>query len=139
MKETAVSLVPKEEAEYFNMKDDKDFINFITDKLTEEISRRIMIALEASGEIVLKKPQLKVSEYPTEHSGEYVEYRKTVEWNPLVRCRNCKSWDVGICTKMNRATNPYQFCDFGEKVEDWHTMLADGSYGSMKGDSNDCI
>lgn len=113
MRETTVSHIPKEEVDY--LKNDIKYIEFIKNELTRRISERLIQVLEENYEIILKKPVLEISEYPPTHS---VEYRKSVEWEPLVRCRDCKNWDMGVCTKLNRATNLHQFCDFGERRTD---------------------
>lgn len=118
MRETTVRHISKEQYDHF--KDDKRFIEFITDELTREISERIIQVLEASDEIILKKPVLMVSEYrPTDS----VEYRKSVEWEYLVRCKNCEYRDPGTGLCEGRGW-PMQlvpgdgFCDKGKRRED---------------------
>ena len=114
MRETTVSLIPKEQVDY--LKDDKKFFEFITNELTKNLSERVMQALEENDDIVIKKPVLRVSEYPPTHS---VEYRKILDWEPLVRCRECShnrgsdndSWcEVYECRKSKDG-----FCDEGIK------------------------
>lgn len=120
MRETTVMHISKEQYDHF--KDDKGFIEYITDELTRKISERIIQALEASDEIIVKKPVLKVSEYPHSFVPTYVEYRKSVEWEPLVRCKNCEYRDPGTGLCEGRGW-PMQlvpgdgFCDRGKRRE----------------------
>lgn len=115
VRETAVSRVTKDTATF--VKDDEKFIEFITNELTKEISERIIRALEESDGIVVKKPVLKVSEYPF-----YVEYRKTVDWEPLVRCKDCMWFNTSACAIriVDESDKPKEndFCSFGERRED---------------------
>ena len=112
VRETAVSRIPKENIDY--LKDDEKFIEFITNELTKEISERIIRALEESDWIVVKKPVLKVSEYPF-----YVEYRKTVDWEPLVRCKDCVHRHQATCpfliANAYKASSDDDFCSRGER------------------------
>lgn len=85
MRETTVSLIPKEEIAF--LKEDKKFTEFIINELTKQISDRLIQILETNDEIIIKKPVLRVSEYWPTYS---VEYRKSVDWEPLVRCKDCK-------------------------------------------------
>ena len=112
VRETAVSRIPKENIDY--LKDDEKFIEFITNELTKQISERIIRALEESDWIVVKKPVLKVSEYPF-----YVEYRKTVDWEPLVRCKDCVHRHQATCpfliANAYKASSDDDFCSRGER------------------------
>ena len=116
MRETTVSLIPKEQIDY--LKGDEKFIEFITHELTKEISERIIQVLEASDEIILKKPVLRVSEYQPTNS---IEYRKTVDWELLVRCKDCKWFnDFGCAIRIvDESDKPKEddFCSFGERSE----------------------
>ena len=87
MQETAVSLVPKEEVAFLREKEDKKFFEFITNELSKAISDRLIQVLESNDEIIIKKPVLRISEYGPLDS---VEYKKIVNWTPLVRCKDCK-------------------------------------------------
>lgn len=116
MKECAVHLIAKEEIDY--LKDDKRLIEFITNELTKRISERLIQVIEANDDIIVKKPVLRVSEYRTTYS---VEYRKTVEWEPLVRCKDCKhnslkrvSGNV-FCDLGIGLSQIYDFCSLGER------------------------
>lgn len=124
MREITASLIPKVEVDY--LKEDRDdfkkFIEFITDKLTKDISERLIKALEANDEIIIKKPVLRISKYL---STDFVEYRKYVDWEPLVRCKDCKYYDPedkkcdcghGILWQLPRHDN--WFCADGKRRED---------------------
>lgn len=113
MRETTVSLFSKEEMDY--IENDKKFVDFIANELTRSISDRLIQVLETNGDIVIKKPVLRVSEYPPTHS---IEYRKTVDWEPLIRCKDCihnegsdnEPWcNIYECIKSKDG-----FCDEGE-------------------------
>ena len=101
MRETAVSLIPKEELDY--LKEDERFIEFITNELTNKISERIIKALEENYDIIPKKP--------------------------MIQCKDCKHWntaechstvvpDVRKCMTMNVFTDSDQFCKYGERITD---------------------
>ena len=92
MQETAVSLVPKEEIAFLREKEDKKFFEFITNELSKAISDRLIQVLESNDEIIIKKPVLRISEYGPLDS---VEYKKIVNWTPLVRCKDCKYMPIG--------------------------------------------
>lgn len=116
MQETAVSLVPKEEVAFLREKEDKKFFEFITNELSKEISERLIKALEDNDEIIIKKPVLRISEYGPLDS---VEYRKTVNWEPLVRCKECK-WHTEeapgmvFCSELlGRWVHENFFCAYG--------------------------
>ena len=119
--ETAVSLIPKEEVAFLKEKgEDKKFIEFITNELSEEISERLIQVLENNDEIIIKKPVLKVSEYKLLYS---VEYRKTVNWRPLVRCKDCihhknapQTTDVW-CERVDGLLPKDWFCADGDRGE----------------------
>ena len=86
MQETAVSLVPKEEVAFLREKEDKKFFDFITNELSKAISDKLIQVLETNDEIIIKKPVLRISEYGPLDS---VEYKKIIDWAPLVRCKDC--------------------------------------------------
>ena len=87
-KETAVLLVSKEHLAF--MKDDKGFKEYIVKRLSSELGNRIMGILEREEEIILRRSDLRVREHMPTNS---VEYRRQINWNPLVRCKDCKWWD----------------------------------------------
>ena len=120
MQETIVSLVSKEEVAFFREKEDKKFFEFITNELTKGISERLIQILETNDEIIIKKPVLEVSEYKLLDS---VEYKKIVNWKPLVRCKDCihhkdapKTTDVW-CERIDGLLPKNWFCADGEKRE----------------------
>ena len=119
MRETIVSLIPKEEIVYYGK--DITFIDFITNNLTKAISERIVQILDTSDDIIIKKPVLRVSEYQPTNS---VEYRKTFDWKPLVRCKDCENyqteWDPSVpgthyCAVMDGMMKPNDFCSYAER------------------------
>lgn len=117
MRETTVSHISKAEMDYY--KEDEKFIEFIKNELTRSLSERVMQVLEAEDDIILKKPILKVSDFPPTHS---VEYRKTLDWEPLVRCKDCVynegSDNEPWCCFYESGKDQDGFCDKGEKKED---------------------
>ena len=116
MKETTVSLIPKEQLDY--LKEDEKFIEFITNELTRGLSERVMQVLETNDDIIIKKPVLQVSDYPSTYS---VEYRKTLNWEPLVRCKDCShnegSDNEPWCRIYECRKSSCGFCDEGRKNE----------------------
>lgn len=118
MRETTVSLISKEEIDY--LKEDEKFIEFITNELTRSLSERVMQVLETNDDIIIKKPVLRVSDYPPTYS---VEYRKTLDWEPLVRCKECwKRGDEDYCPLVHDKCYPPTlpddwFCADGERRE----------------------
>lgn len=117
MRETTVRHIHKEEMDYIG--DDKKFIEFITNELTRNLSERVMQVLETNDDIIIKKPVLQVSDYPPTH---FVEYRKTLDWEPLVRCKDCShnegSGNEPWCRIYECRKRKYGFCDEGVKKED---------------------
>ncbi len=114
MRETTASLIPKEQLDH--LKEDEKFIEFIKNELTKGISERLIQVLETNDDIVIKKPVLSVSEYPPLHS---IEYRKTVDWEPLVRCKDCMYFDRAekYCCEFLTAEED-GFCKWGERREE---------------------
>lgn len=113
MQETAVSLIPKEELDY--LKEDERFIEFIKNELTRKITDRLIQVLESEDEIILKKSVLSVSDYPSLHS---VEYRKILDWKPLIRCKDCKWRDESTCLIHGAIWKDNDFCSQGEREEE---------------------
>lgn len=97
-----------------------DVKEIIIKELTEKISKRVIQVLEENYEIIPKKPVLKVSD----------EYRKVIEWEPLVRCKDCKDWNMGICTKLNKAMQSQNWCECGKREKDEHACIE--AYASVK-------
>lgn len=116
MKATIAKLIPKVEYDY--IKEDKKIIELITNRLTNEISEKLIQVIEANDEIIIKKPVLRVSEYPPTYA---IEYRKSVEWELLTRCKDCKHSteealpDLRYCTMFYRTVNADFFCACGER------------------------
>ena len=117
MRETTVSHISKEQIDY--LKEDEKFIEFITNELTRNLSERVMQVLETNDDIIIKKPVLQVSDYPPTYS---VEYRKTLDWEPLVRCKDCShnegSSNEPWCRIYECRKRKCGFCDEGVKKED---------------------
>jgi len=117
MRETTVSLIPKEEVDY--LKDDTKFFEFITNELTKNLSERVMQVLETNDDIIIKKPVLRVSDYPSTYS---VEYRKTLDWEPLVRCKDCVHRHQTTCpfliANAYKASSDDDFCSYGKRKDD---------------------
>lgn len=117
MKETAVFNVGKE-ALAFN-KNDTGFKEYIIKHLSTELVDRIMTILEHEPEIVIRQSDLLVEEFMPTNS---VMYRRFVEWNRLVRCKDCRFYDpednwcrrLGLCGAFNAES----FCSHGERRED---------------------
>ena len=123
MKQTAVYHIPNED--YRN--DDSGFIKYVTDNLTRDLAESVMAVLDLEGEIILKKPELRVRSVDAYHA---VEYREEMVWEPLVRCKDCihywKNWrdgdfssrgddDVAVCLGSPRDD---AFCSEGERREE---------------------
>jgi hypothetical protein len=119
MQETAVSLIPEEEVAFLREKEDKKFFDFITDELSKAISEKLIQVLETNDEIIIKKPVLRISEYGPLNS---VEYRKIVDWVPLIRCKDCKHYydEEKWCSRLAlcREFDENGFCSHGERRED---------------------
>lgn len=124
MQEIAVSLIPQEEVAFLREKEDKKFFDFITNELSKAISERLIQVLETNDEIIIKKPVLRISEYGPLDS---VEYKKIVDWKPLIRCKDCKYYNLKIIiarvlgTGLERKTRGV-IMDFVTKVKGKKTM-----------------
>lgn len=119
--ETAVANVPK--AYVDNQKEDSGFVEFIVKQLSSELAERIMGILEREEEIIVGQTNLRVSEFTPTYS---VEYRRQINWSPLVRCKDCKhysedGWGFGNCYRPNvyyQRMSENDFCSYGEREED---------------------
>lgn len=118
-KETAVFIVPKEHFAY--LKENTGFEERIVKHLSSELAERIMGVLDREEEIIVRQSDLRVSEFMPTNS---VEYRRQINWNSLVRCKDCKhcsfsrvtgntycDFGIGLC-------NLNDFCSRGERKED---------------------
>ena len=116
MKETTVSHISKAEMDY--IENDKKFVEFITNELTRNLSERVMQILETNDGIIIKKPVLMVSDYPPTHS---VEYRKILDWEPVVMCKDCVYNEgddtVAWCCFYESKKSKDGFCDKGKKKD----------------------
>ena len=120
-KETAVANIPKEELAYFN-RDSLGYTDFIIKQLSAQLAERIMTVLSNEGEVVARLSDLRVEEYMPTNS---IEYRRQIEWSPLVRCKDCKHWVTGQCPMMTTGDPYYDmkpdanwFCADSERRED---------------------
>lgn len=116
-KETAVAHIPKEEVAHFNG-DRLGYTDFIIKQLSAQLAERIMGILEREEEIIVRS-DLRVSEYiPTDS----VEYRRQINWSPLVRCEDCEFYneDEKWCRRLGLcgAFNADGYCSHGERRED---------------------
>lgn len=120
-KETAVANVTKEC--FANQKEGSGFVEFIVKQLSSELAERIMGILDREEEIIVRQSDLRVSEFMPTNS---VEYRRQINWSPLVRCKDCKhysedGWGFGNCYRPNvyyLRMNENDFCSYGESEED---------------------
>lgn len=119
-KETAVVIVSKE---YFDhLREDIGFAENIVKRISSELAERIMGILEREEEIIVRQSDLRASEFMPTNS---VEYRRQINWSPLVRCKDCEFYEakekwcgrLGLCG----AFDPNDFCSHGERREDGKT------------------
>lgn len=119
LKETAVALIPKEELVF--VKDDEGLKEHIVAHLSYELAERIMGILEREEEIIVRQSDLRVSLYMPTNS---VEYRRQINWTPLVRCEDCKHNSLNrmsgntFCDLGMGLYQPYDFCSKGERRDD---------------------
>lgn len=133
LKETAVYLIPKEQLAF--VKDDEGLKEHIVAHLSSELAERIMGILEREEEIIVRQSDLRVSLYMPTNS---VQYRRQINWSPLVRCKDCKhrpykdedgevwapSWDDETCpcicedSYYNWMPEDDFFCKRGERRDD---------------------
>ena len=116
-KETAVINIPKENFAY--LREDIGWGEHVIKCISSELAERIMGILEREEEIVVKQSDLRVSEFMPTNS---VEYRRQINWSPLVRCKDCKHYwknnpsdDVPACLASPKDD---AFCSEGERKED---------------------
>lgn len=117
-KETAVANIPKEYLLY--LRDDIGFVEKnIIKRISSELAERIMAILEREEEIIVRQSDLRVSEFMPTNS---VEYKRQINWSPLVRCKECKHYwknnpsdDVPVCLASPKDD---AFCSEGERKED---------------------
>lgn len=118
-KETAVAHVSREA--YASLRDDSGYAEYIAERLSSELGERIMGILDREEEIILSQSELRVSEYMPTSS---VEYRRQINWSPLVRCKDCKHHEYeepGMIYCPNWVggwVGEDFFCKAGERRED---------------------
>lgn len=117
-KETAILLIPKEHLAF--MKDDKGFKEYIVNRLSSELANRIMGILEREEEIIISQSDLRAREHMPTNS---VEYKRQINWSPLVRCKDCKygiDWDGRLGCEWHGfyRTEPNWFCADGKRKDD---------------------
>ena len=122
-KETAVFNVPKEHSDY--LREDSGFVEHIVKHISSQLAERIMRILEQEEEIIVRQSDLCVSEFMPTNS---VEYRRQINWSPLVRCKDCKYFDLWgpkgkekfDCDRFidSPPITPEWYCAWGERRED---------------------
>lgn len=116
-KETAVVNVSKDC--FYNVREDSGFKEHILKHISSELAERIMGILEWEKEIIVGQSDLRVSEFKPTNS---VEYRRQINWSPLVRCKDCK-WrgELGCAVSIvdeSDIPKDDDFCSWGERKED---------------------
>ena len=96
-------------------------IEFITNKLTQEISERLIQALEANYEIIPKKPVLRTRYIDAETLQKKVEFIKNAPTADIVgvaRCKDCKHYlGLAECALIGGCMGT-DGCLWGERRED---------------------
>lgn len=121
MKESTAMAVSKDMLEY--MKDDKGFADHIVSMLSRELADRLIQILDSEGEVIVKQSDMRVSEVLELNQ---VEYRRFLNWEHLVRCKDCvhRDGEDGQCP-LQSTGDPYLdeypqndfFCAYGERRE----------------------
>ena len=123
-KETAVYNIPKEDYHSLELVKNVSFKEFISKVLSNELFDKLKMALDSEDEIIASKMDLKVSENLYINS---IEYRGQLNWEPLVRCKNCAHYkgdylynlghEVGGCEFLHRDVPANGQCYRGIKKE----------------------
>ena len=58
-------------------------------ELAETLAKRLVQILDTPGEMIVKMSDVKSEEDPTR---EEIKFTRIIEWEPLIRCINCKYW-----------------------------------------------
>lgn len=87
MRETTVSIIPR--AELAGMERDLSYTDFVVKQLSKGLADRLVQILATEGEVVVSMSDLRVSVSVDNCS---VEYRRQIEWDHLVRCKDCRAW-----------------------------------------------
>lgn len=119
MKETTMKVVDKNML--IALKDEawhRFFQDYIVTELSANLGHRLMDILKDEKEITVR-----LSDVRTEESvlDQGIEYRQMMDWNPLVRCKDCairytscpmvvRSGVVGVGTFF---TEDYDYCSYG--------------------------
>lgn len=89
----------------------EEFLKQVSERLSLELSNRIMNVLDSQEEVVMKKPKV---ETQNNYITCQVETTKKVEWMPLVRCEDCME-----CVKVKRETAnylPFLLCRLNQRT-----------------------
>lgn len=111
-KETAVVNVPKES--FADLKDDSGFREHIVKHISTELADRVMDILEYEKEVIVRQSDLRVNEFRPTNS---VEYRRQINWSPLVRCKDCMYRDGNICDYSAVYVRPNGYCQWGRSKD----------------------
>ena len=126
MKETTVSLIPR--AELAGMERDLSYTDFVVKQLSKRLADRLVQILATEGEVVVSMSDLMVSASVINHA---VEYRRQIEWDHLVRCKDCKhahltnDKSVKYCDNYKDDDDGYitvyfapdHYCSYGERKD----------------------
>lgn len=124
MKETTMRLVDKNTLMALKDETWERFVqDYIVTELSADLGHRLMDILKDEKEITVR-----LSDVRTEESvlDQGIEYRQMMDWNPLVRCKDCKYHDGldGQCPVQSTGDPFYDykpddnwFCADGERRE----------------------
>jgi len=80
---------------------------------------------------------LRIAEHNAKVSQEWVaqQAKNLKDWEPVVRCKNCTHYDLGVCLKIYsdgnaqkdswQSRNPNDFCSYGERRGDHLALEAE--------------
>ena len=110
-KETCVQVVQEEIVDY--LKDDKSFQDYLTTTMSRAISDKIINILEKEKNVILKDNGTKISVY---HPTNSFEYRRDIEWEPLVFCKDCVHFGGFCwCNYFGFGMRQNDYCSRGER------------------------
>lgn len=110
MKETATRLVDKRML--LLLADDKLYQEYIKKELSTDLCHSLMDILKHEKEIKVRLSDVRAKDSPL---VDGVEYRQEMDWNPLVRCKDCKFYDGNPCGVVDWWNGPDDFCSRGER------------------------
>ncbi len=132
-KETVVYNMPTNDYSLKLVKD-SSFKDYIYKSLSNELLDKLKTVLEYEDEITVTKIDFKVSENPYLDS---IEYKEQLNWEPLVRCKNCAHYkgdyyynfgrEVGGCEFLGRDVPANGYCYRGIKKEHVVTGVEDSN------------